>query len=81
MMKKIIALILSFMLIFGSVPVYAAENTDISVSKEIITAGEEVTVKVALPETLANVLWLSIEVDYNQDAFNVKKRSGWLALC
>ena len=78
-MKKLVSLLLAFMLIFGSVPVYAAEKADISVLNEVISAGETVTLKVTLPETLPRVTYLAIEVDYNQDAFNIKKApSGWL---
>ena len=78
-MKRIVSLILAFLLVFGSVPVYAAEKTGISFSEEKISAGESVALKIALPEDLPNVLYLEIEVDYDQDVFNItKSHAGWV---
>lgn len=76
-MKRIVALLLSFLLAFGGIPVYA-EETAVALSKSEIEAGEEVTLTFTYPKDVGNVLYAGVNVVYDAENFVLKSGpSGW----
>lgn len=76
-MKRIVALLLSFLLAFGGIPVYA-EETAVTLSKSEIEAGEEVTLTFTYPKDVGNVLYAGVNVVYDAENFVLKSGpSGW----
>ncbi len=76
-MKRIVALLLSFLLAFGGIPVYAEENA-VALSKSEIEAGGEVTLTFTYPQTVGNILYAEAKVLYDAENFVLKSGpSGW----